>query len=1002
MVDLSHLDPPATQIQIPSSQPRNSPRGALVDDPSSSKINKPSLQPSGSPRGSLVSHNVRSATPGSSSFNTNDKREHYDTRPARSKSLGEATPVRRLAASLPTDSPSQLDPRGSVPGMIYMSAEKLAATHSSSQLVLGALNLSLTEKQGRALPTVTRTLVPRAQTRPDGWQQADALVTNTGDPRSSTMDPPHEAVNTPRPSPPGGVERDRSLLLDQARGVDTLSNPQLIELVKKLANQQVNQADKTSTQINDERSRTQPRGSPSPMVGIKRLAKRKTSPPPQSRVQDRRMRSPPPHCRIQGESWEETHSNARAKLAQLARAGSNPRPPTALQEQPPPPTGQVGTRGSQDILYNIVQQQLATHGPIKKAQSAPGCRSSLPQRSHDLAPPEDRRSITITGRGGIQVQLPADLPQAQLLEAIQQVLHGEPDPSEEEEDEEDVEESASILSDREEGEISEEDGPPPKRPKLPGNVWADESAVGDMFGKMLASFISANLGLHTENPMQMLMKKSPAKSVRIPTAPTHFLERTIDELQGIDSSLDPTSRTELRTLQSEVLKEKIDSRKTRMEELANTARVFMMAPKRRADARWADCQSRSGEKPGDDEMEVDGSVQKAPSDGLPILKDHIVRLAKLMLTKKAPVRSSLATTVRVRDDHYRNCCQFSTTVSDQECQALGSLTGKGPEEIKKIIEKDRPEDWSAAVTACDTPRTTLKLAMTTGAACDAAREANEESVSLLDSAYSHAQRALDAMAVLGPTGEAIPEIAAACQAIRTTQAELAGARRRCRVAAASASYAGGAALAATDASARGLRAGLERCRIHCARAMFRLRVRAGKKGGSSAIEQAMLALPYLPGSLFGGRLPHALQRLYEQQESVTSLGKLVASIGGRMPQLDIPPLRQNNYQNQCRNNNNNNNQCYNNNKKRKRGGRGQGFRQGAGSWGQGGNPGNQGRRQGGANANAGNAKDGNTNTGQGKNTRKNRKFKQGNKGSGGPQKKGNGGNSGDATGTGGQ
>ena len=87
------------------------------------------------------------------------------------------------------------------------------------------------------------------------------------------------------------------------------------------------------------------------------------------------------------------------------------------------------------------------------------------------------------------------------------------------------------------------------------------------------------------------------------------------------------------------------------------------------------------------------------------------------------------------------------------------------------------------------------------------------------------------------------------------QGEIAGAQRQARVAYDAAAYVLGAALANTDASARGLRTGLERCRTHCARAMFWLRNRVGKKGGSLAIEQAMLSLPFLPGSLFGGRLP---------------------------------------------------------------------------------------------------------------------------------------------------
>ena len=48
--------------------------------------------------------------------------------------------------------------------------------------------------------------------------------------------------------------------------------------------------------------------------------------------------------------------------------------------------------------------------------------------------------------------------------------------------------------------------------------------------------------------------------------------------------------------------------------------------------------------------------QKSVTIGLMILKDHTLKLAKIMLTKKVMLRPALATTARVHDADFKNCC----------------------------------------------------------------------------------------------------------------------------------------------------------------------------------------------------------------------------------------------------------------------------------------------------------------------------------------------------------
>ena len=73
----------------------------------------------------------------------------------------------------------------------------------------------------------------------------------------------------------------------------------------------------------------------------------------------------------------------------------------------------------------------------------------------------------------------------------------------------------------------------------------------------------------------MVRARSPTKPrMRVKAAPMHFLEKTVDVLRG---STHVEARTELRILQTELSKDKVEVRKTRMEELATAARELMQA-----------------------------------------------------------------------------------------------------------------------------------------------------------------------------------------------------------------------------------------------------------------------------------------------------------------------------------------------------------------------------------------------------------------------------------------
>ena len=70
-----------------------------------------------------------------------------------------------------------------------------------------------------------------------------------------------------------------------------------------------------------------------------------------------------------------------------------------------------------------------------------------------------------------------------------------------------------------------------------------------------------------------------------------------------------------------------------------------------------------------------------------------------------------------------------------------------------------------------------------------------------------------------------------------------------------------ATLASTDASMRGIWTGLQQVRTNCTRAVFGLDSCPKRRDQTKALEAICLNQPYVPTSLFGGHLPHALHEL---------------------------------------------------------------------------------------------------------------------------------------------
>lgn len=335
----------------------------------------------------------------------------------------------------------------------------------------------------------------------------------------------------------------------------------------------------------------------------------------------------------------------------------------------------------------------------------------------------------------------------------------------------------------------------------------------------------------------------------------------------------------------------IENRKGWMEDRATAVRAYMCDLRRPAAERWSVPEStETAEYLALPKGNLPTVQEDAKPVGLPILPSHMEHLRRTAYAKDLRQVSTLASTVHISSEDFK-CIRFSTAVSDVEAKSMGAITGKVAERIQNLCtkSKDHKDPWGAAVASCVAPRTTLKTSMAIGSANAAILIAQAE-------ARSECQIGCDFIAdmiaglikdgILGPEDSDVQDLHTVIQSLSKIE------RRLFTIEKAS-EYIQEASLAATDASIRGLRTGLQQCRTHCTRAVFNLDQGHKRTDQAKAMEQTCLDQPYVPTSLFGGRLPHALHELRHRQHDFTAMHETVKELGGgRMPHLDLV-VRQN-------------------------------------------------------------------------------------------------------------
>ena len=232
------------------------------------------------------------------------------------------------------------------------------------------------------------------------------------------------------------------------------------------------------------------------------------------------------------------------------------------------------------------------------------------------------------------------------------------------------------------------------------------------------------------------------------------------------------------------------------------------------------------------------------------------------------------------------CIRFNTDITEVESRALGAVSGKGPDRIKALLQKskDHKDPWGAAIDSCHAPRATLRTGMAMGAANAAIATAGSEAAKACAFARHTINDVMQGLVDEGTLAEDDDEV------INMHQVLLSVCRveRRLEVMKHGTDFIQEAALASTDASMRGIRTGLEQARTHCTRAVFGLDSGSRRTDQSKALQATCLNQPYVPTSLFGGRLPHALHELKQRQHDYTNMDGVVSSLGGgHMPKFDL-------------------------------------------------------------------------------------------------------------------
>ena len=344
------------------------------------------------------------------------------------------------------------------------------------------------------------------------------------------------------------------------------------------------------------------------------------------------------------------------------------------------------------------------------------------------------------------------------------------------------------------------------------------------------------------------------------------------------------------TINVELSTKTVDNRRTVMEDHAIEIREYMCDLRRPTAIRWP--VAHQSAEPADYLALPQGSLPHLQEDakpiGLPIPEAHRNHLRRLAYATSVKQTSSLSATVMINSTDYK-CIKFSTAVTESEAKCLGAITGKGPDRILGMCtqSKDHKEPWGAAVASCIAPRSTLKTGMAIGSANEAVtsagQEAKEESVKarrLLATVSTNLLRAFP---------DDLDQNSTVIQSLRNIRESMSKIERRMETVSHASKYITEAAMTVTDVSVRGLRTGLQQCRSNCTRAVFSLD--SGQKRSekqAKAMELTCLEQPYVPTSLFGGRLPHALHELRHRQKDFAEMNQTVRELGGgHMPKFDL-------------------------------------------------------------------------------------------------------------------
>ena len=271
--------------------------------------------------------------------------------------------------------------------------------------------------------------------------------------------------------------------------------------------------------------------------------------------------------------------------------------------------------------------------------------------------------------------------------------------------------------------------------------------------------------------------------------------------------------------------------------------------------------------------------------GMPMLHAHREHLRALAYATACKPKSLVAGTIMLEKPDF-DCIRFNTELTETESRALGAVAGKGPERVKALLTKsrDHKDPWSAAIDSCHAPRATLRTGMAMGSANAAIATAGSEALKACDFARRTIDEVMQGLVDEGTLAEDDGEVSTMHQVLLS----ICQIERRLKVIKHGTDFIQEAALASTDASMRGIRTGLEQARTHCTRTVFGLNSGPTRTAESKALEATCLNQPYVPTSLFGGRLPQALQELKQRQHEYTNMDNVVRDLGGgHMPKFDL-------------------------------------------------------------------------------------------------------------------